>query len=795
MEQPTGMVGSRIGPEDREPELLTHDHHGAGQEDPGYGPDDGWPDDRWPDDDEQQLHEGGLDDEGEPRGKNGKPPLTPRQRKKRRWRRIRRTLYALFGVFVVLPALAFTVTYFLVDVPTPEEVAADQNKVVTYLFSDGSEMGKDVPPGGNRVLLKYSEIPDVTRKAVYATEDATFETNSGFDVTGIMRAVYNQVTGGVGGGSTISQQYIKVATQNDDYSYTRKFLELVKSFKMNQQQEKSEIITAYLNTIYFGRGAYGLQTAAQAYYGKDAKDLNVSESALLAGLIQQPGRSENREVATERWNVALDRMVENRWLDKAERDSQEFPEMIPMEESRPNTMNQGPAAFVKHRVQAELEAKGYPEEKLQAGGYRIHTTIEPEAQKLAEQAVDKVMKGQPENLRKALVAVNPRTGGVMAYYGGPNEPGVDQVDWANTQRNPGSSYKPFDLVALLLRGKGLGETYDGRSGRTFEGREQVVNNAGPNSSCSAKCTVAEGMKRSANTVFYEMVMKDTGVQAVVDAAVAAGIPKDHGPESPTMQNADGNIAIGGGTTNVTPEDMASAYATFAAEGIHRESHFVAKLEKSDGTLVFEVDKKGEPAFDQDDSKHNAQIAGNVTRSLEPVLPFSDLDCAGNRDCAGKTGTHEAAEDGDENAQAWMVGYTPSISTATWVGTGTGDPIRDKRGRKVYGSGLPGEVWKEFMDSYLKGKPKEKFQKVDLIGKQVRDYTPETRSRRSTTERRSETTEPETTGPTQTSSPSISITIPTPPTNSKPGNSTGPGPPDEEDNGIGILPGRGERGDE
>ncbi|WP_216212103.1 transglycosylase domain-containing protein [Amycolatopsis aidingensis] len=783
------MVGRRIGPEDREPELLTHDHHGAGPDDPdyGYGPED------WPDDDEQQLYEHGLDEEDEePRGKNGKPPLTPRQRKKRRWRRIRRTLYALFGLFVVLPALAFTITYFLVDVPTPEEVAADQNKVVTYLFDDGSEMGKDVPPGGNRVLLNYSEIPEITRKAVYATEDATFETNSGFDVTGIMRAVYNQVTGGVGGGSTISQQYIKVATQNDEYSYTRKFLELVKSFKMNQQQEKSEIITAYLNTIYFGRGAYGLQTAAQAYFGKDAKDLNASESALLAGLIQQPGRSENPEVATERWNVALDRMVENKWLGKAERDSMQFPEMIPLEQSRPNTMNQGPAAFIKQRVKAELEAKGYPEEKLQAGGYRIHTTIDPEAQKLAVQAVNKVMKGQPENLRKALVAVNPKSGGVMAYYGGPNEPGVDQVDWANTQRNPGSSYKPFDLVALLLRGKGLGETYDGRSGRTFEGREQVVNNAGPNSSCSAQCTVAEAMKRSANTVFYQMVMEDTGVQAVVDAALAAGIPESHGDKK-TMDEPTGNISIGGGRVEVTPEDMASAYATFAAEGIHHESHFVSKLEKSDGSLVFEVDKKGEPAFDSDDSKRNAQIAGNVTKSLEPVLPFSDLDCAGNRDCAGKTGTHQSTANEGENSQAWMVGYTPSISAAAWVGTGRDEAIKDKRGRRIYGSGLPGEIWKEFMDSYLKGKPKEEFPKVDLIGKEVRDYTPQTRDRNPTTEREPETSEPETSDPTKTSSPPTSITIPTPPTNTKPGNSTGP--PDGDDEGIGLLPGRGGRGDE
>jgi membrane peptidoglycan carboxypeptidase len=745
------MVGQRIGPEDREPELLTHhQHNGTGVDADGY-------DAHWSDDEEQSMHEPGLDDgyddyddEDTEYDEDGKPTLTPAQRKTRRWRRVRRTLYAMAGLFIVLPALAFTIAYFLVDVPSPKEVAESQNKVITYYYANGDVLGKDFQQGGNRQLLKPEDIPDVVKHAVYAAEDATFETNPGFDVTGIMRAVWNQATGGVGGGSTISQQYIKKATENDDATITRKFFELVKSFKMNNEQDKRDIITAYLNTIYFGRGAYGIQTASQAYFGKDVKDLGAAEAAVLAGIIQAPSRSDDPDYVERRWNFVMDQMVDNKWLPKAERDSAQVPEMIPEENTRPDQIT-GPNKHIRDRVLQELAAHGYPEEKVQSGGFNVYTTIDPGAQAKAVDAVNEVMQDQPAELRKALVAVNPRTGGIVAYYGGPADPKLDARDWANTQRNPGSAFKAFDLVALLQRGKGLGETYDGRSERMFPGREQPVSNAGPNSSCGPNCTVAEAMKVSANTVFYDMVLNDTGVQGVKDAALAAGIPEKHG-KTQTMPTPDGNIAIGGGDVAVTPQDMATAYATFAAEGVHRDSHFVARVEESDGTLVYETPVEEEMAFSDDEEK-NKQIAGNVTESLEPVLPFADLDCAGNRDCAGKTGTHQyVASDGretDENAQAWMVGYTPQISTTTWVGTGVGDIIQTASGQKIYGSGLPGEIWQKFMNSYLEGKPELEFPKVDLIGKPIQPDPPPSPQQRERETKPAETTDPTTTTPEST----------------------------------------------
>lgn len=694
-----------------------HNGTGAGPED--YIARTGDAPDQDPDEDEQQFHESGFAEEHEPRGRRGKSALTPAQRRKRRWKIIRRSIYAFVGIFFVLPAAAFTLTYFLVDVPTPEEVAAQQSKVVTYYYADGTtELGRDIPPdGGNREILSPDAITPIVRHAVYAAEDASFETNPGFDITGILRAVWNQATGGVGGGSTITQQYIKKATENEEHTLTRKWTEIVKAFKMNNEQSKEEIITAYLNTIYFGRGAYGIQTAAQAFFAKDAKDLTTSEAALLAGLIQQPGRSENPDVTHQRWNYVLDQMVSNDWLSQADRDAAEFPEIIPLEEAEPDAIT-GPDAYIQQRVKAELAAKGYSEEQIRSGGYKIYTTIDQRAQELAKQTVNEVMEGEPDMLKEALVAVDPQTGAVRAYYGGPNTPDVDEFDWANAQRNPGSAFKPFDLVALLQEGKGLGETYDGSSPREFG--TVTVRNAGGDQ--CPRCTVATAMERSINTVFYDIVVNEVGPQAVVEAALAAGIP-EQGPSRPTMDEADANISIGGGTIEVTPTSMAGAYATFAANGIRHETHFVAKLTTPDGEVLFdettEAATKGEPAF-SDDREKSKQIAGNVTQSLEPVLPYSGLSCAGGRDCAGKTGTHQYDDpsgiQSDENAQAWMVGYAPQISTAVWVGTGGNEPIRNANGQRIYGAGLPGEVWQKFMDAYLEDLPRKSFEQVDPIGK-------------------------------------------------------------------------------
>ncbi|MGH3433251.1 MAG: transglycosylase domain-containing protein, partial [Thermocrispum sp.] len=673
----------------REPELLTHRYHDHGGE----------PHDPAADQRINALIADGED--GEPGGEQ--EPLT---RKQRRWRRIRRIGYAFAAIFVVLPLVAFTIAYFIVDIPQPTEIAAAQAKTVNYYFSDGkSLLGRDSQEG-NRVILKPEQIPDAVKHAVYAAEDESFETNSGFDVSGILRAVRNQLTGGSGGGSTITQQYIKQATGNDERTVIRKGLEIVKAFKMSNELDKSQIITAYLNTIYFGRGAYGIQAASEAYFGKEVDKLNPSQAAYLAGIIQAPSRGDNRDYAEPRWNYVIGQMKKNNWLTGAEATKAVFPKIKSGE--RQVRGFSGPRFYIKQQITAELNKLGYTEDQVRLQGYKIYTTVDKRAQKLAEETVKDVMEGEPKNLHEALVAVDPANGGVKAYYGGPNNES-DSRDWATTPRNPGSAIKPFDFVGLLKQGKGPYATYDGSSPRTFPGDGVPISNS-EGTQCPAPCSVMEAMKMSINTVFYDMVVNEVKPSGVIEALKQAGVK-----DTTELHDNLNNIAIGGGDNKITPRDMAAAYATFAADGIQRDSHFVSKITTPDGEVVYQAETKGKPAFGKDKEK-SKQIAGNVTKTLVPVLPYSNRACDNGRACAGKTGTHEAAKKfPGQNSQAWMAGYTRQLSAAVWVGDQALNPIKNMDGGIIYGSGLPGAIWKQFIDSYHENMDNEPFPEVEIIG--------------------------------------------------------------------------------
>ncbi|QYN26031.1 penicillin-binding protein [Amycolatopsis sp. DSM 110486] len=780
---------------DREPDLITHAAHNGTEF--GYDPYDDRYDDRYDSSEHPQYSdEDDFEDEGPELDENGKPikpPLTPKQRKKRRWKIIRRVAYACVGLFVVVPAVAFVITYFLVKVPSPQDVKALQSQPITFYYANNQVMGRSVPPGGDRELLQPNQIPDVVKHAVYSAEDKTFETNSGFDVKGILGAVYNQVTGGTGGGSTISQQYIKKATENEAPTLTRKWTELAKSFKLNNEESKSDIITGYLNIVYFGRGANGIAAAAKAYYGKDVSQLSPSESALLAGLIQLPSKSEDPAYTQKRWTYVMDQMVANGWLSQADRAAATFPKLIPKNaqaKENAGTLDY----FIQQRILDELEAKGYDQDKLYGSGAKIYTTIDPAAQQAAVQAVQDNMKGQTDDkLLGALVAVDPRTGGVIAYYGGPNvvkdDAGKDTLgqDRANQARNPGSSMKAYDLTAFLKMGKGLGETFDGSNNRMLGGR--IVRNAGESASCGKECTVKKAMEVSANTVFYDMVLNVTKPAPVAEAAKEAGVqPAPEGKAKLGINDA--NIALGGGETVVTPEDMAAGYATFASGGIYREQHFVSKLTNSQDEVEFDdTTLQGKPAFDPDEQK-TQQIAGNVTDALEPVIKESHLKCPTGHECAGKTGTQQYtpyAKDpkswADRNAQTWMVGYTPSVSAAVWVGGDGNWPLHDDNNKPIFGATIAGPAWQEFMDTYLKSKPAEKFPKVDPIGKDADTVTPTSRTSSSVTTTSSPTTTQSTPTTTSSTTSSSETTTSEPTTTSRPGGIFGGG------TGNGGGPGR------
>ncbi|MCG8920159.1 penicillin-binding protein, partial [Actinokineospora sp. PR83] len=715
-----------------------------------------------------------ADDDYGPDEDDGGPPTGEQRamRKKKTWRRVRRTLYVLTALGIVIPVLAFFITYQMVDVDNPNDVALAQDKVVTMLYADGSPMARLAESGGNRIMLKSGEIPDTLLHAVYAAEDQTFETNSGFDLMGIMRAVWNQATGGGGGGSTISQQYIKKASGNEDPTLSRKWVEVVKSYKMNKTYSKDDIIAAYLNTIYFGRGAYGIAAAAQAYYGiSDVNQVTKSQAAVLAGMIQTPANGKVVAYQKQRWDYVTNRMISNNWMTTAEKTAQPFPEPIPPSEGQLAALP-GPRQGFSDLVTDELKTYGITEEQVKRNGYVITLTIDQNAQTMAEKAVADVMAGQPANLHPALVAVDPASGAIRAYYG--RAKGLD-LDYAGAKQEPGSAFKPFDLVGLLEKGKGLGEVYD-TTARSFDPKCKnnpysdsdckVVKNASV-PKCGKSCTVAEAMKESLNVVFSDMVYNDVKPAGVAEAAKKAGIlsPLD-------AAAGDINIAIGGGATQVTTVDMASAYATFAANGTYRKPHLVQKVTYPDGGVVFDAAARPElaekPAFDAEDATRNQQIARNVTEALLPIPEYSKIGCAGGRQCAGKTGTHQyvdtTGKETPDNAKAWMVGYTPQLSTA--VSMSGGDEkntpesriLHDAEGNKIYGSGLPGKIWKEFMDSYHQNLPKAAFGKYVPIGK--------TESRQSDNDNKPAQTKPREqtsdNAPTTTTAPSVPETTTVPP---------------------------------
>lgn len=685
-------------------------------------------------------------------------------RRRRKWRKIRRIGYlAALGLFLS-PIVLFLIGYFSWDVPNAAVLGAStQSQAVTVYYSDGqTELARIQPKTENRVNVELEQVPKHVQDAVLAAEDRSYWTNPGFDPVGIGRAVLKQATGGAGGGSTITQQYVKVATQEDDFSLRRKFRELVWSVKISQQYSKEDILENYLNIVYFGRQAYGIQTASQAYFGKDVSQLDNSEAALLAGMIQSPSRSEptkNLPRAEARWNFVLDGMVSQGWLDGGQRAGLQFPPVLPLDQANPGAVTDN-RRHVQEKAIAELEAAGFDTATVHEYGGKIITTIDANAQNASLDAVNKVLNGQPANLKAALVAVDPKTGAMRAYYGGNEGTGVDL---ASSEFSPGSSFKAFVMLAALEQGKGLGDVYEGTSPLKIGGAE--FNNS--ESSNYGSLTLKKAMTYSVNTTFVKLT-DEIGPQTVADAAHRAGIPETVNGKR-TLVNSDGSppgLAIALGALPVRPVDMAGAYATFAASGAQRQPFLVAEYRNAADQVVYKHEDKGATnVLDPADGERNAALACNVTESLIDVPAHSKFALDGKRVAAAKTGTDQRGKT-DENDNSWTVGYTPSLSTAVWVGDPYQTALKTSTGRDVFGATLAGPIWKAFMDAALEPvkAADDKFPKCEPIGKEDGTTTqppPPTGPPATTTDKKPTETEPTRTRPRPpTSEPSSTVPPPT-----------------------------------
>ncbi|KAA0018541.1 penicillin-binding protein [Antrihabitans cavernicola] len=626
---------------------------------------------------------------------------------------LRRLLIGLLAFVIIVPLVAFAIGYVRADVPHPSDMRT--NQVATILASDSkSVITQIVPPEGNRTEVALNQVPEQVRNAVLSAEDRNFYANPGFSVTGFFRAARDNVLGkdDAGGGSTITQQYVKNALVGADRSITRKMKELVISTKMAREWSKDDILAAYLNTIYFGRGAYGIASASKAYFNKPVEQLTAAEGAVLAAVIRSPSGLDpetHMDALQGRWNYVMDGMVGMNVMPKEERSSTTFPAVVPTNQVADANAAHGPEGLIRTQVVDELKASGITDEQLNTGGLQITTTLDQKAQAAAVGAVNNVMQGEDPALREAVVSIDPRSGAVRAYYGGADGAGFD---FAQAPLQTGSAFKVFGLIAALKQGIPLSEMYSSAP-LTVNGID-ISNVEGEN--CGT-CTIAQALKQSLNTSFYRLTLSmEDGAQKIADAAHEAGIP-EHIPgvqgESLYQNGVDPpETGIVLGQYQVRPIDMASAYATLAASGMYHKPYFVQKVVSADGDVL--LDRAPSPG----ERKLDAAVADNVTQAMMPIANYSrNHGLAGGRDSAAKTGTAQLGDTG-ENKDAWMVGYTPSLSTAVWMGTEQGTAINNSYGGLIYGSGLPSDIWKKTMDGALEGTDFEDFPWPDPIGGQA-----------------------------------------------------------------------------
>ncbi|MGO1992954.1 MAG: transglycosylase domain-containing protein [Corynebacterium sp.] len=629
---------------------------------------------------------------------------TKRQRTRTRkpvWGRLFASVAAVLAVLIVVPLVTFFAAYSVTKVPQPEELV--NNQISQIFANDGTtELARIVPPEGNRQNVDIEEIPEHVRDAVLAAEDRDFYDNPGFSVTGFGRAALGQLTGeDAGGGSTITQQYVKNAVVGDERSLVRKGKELVISSKMSREWSKDEILEAYLNTIYFGRNAYGISAASRAYFNKPIQELSPAEGAVLAASIQRPSQLDpwtNRPEAEERWNYVADGLVNMDTISQQERDEMVYPEVIDPAQVDSGSVAEGTNGLIKSQVLAELNANGITEEAVNTGGLKITTTIDANHQSAMVENVHSAMEAQADTVRSAGVSIDPNTGGVRAYYGGDDPTGLD---WANAGLQTGSTFKIFTMAAAVEQGIPTSTNYD--SSPVTTGATEVNNVEG--ASCGS-CSMAEALKRSLNTSFIRVARDlDNGPQDVADMAHRLGVAEELPGIGETLRE-NGDTPYEGitlGQYQSRPIDMASALATLTNHGQYIPAHFVWKVETSEDEMLLDNTNMESTQVVQ------PEVADEVIAAMGPIAAYSNNhSLAGGRPSAAKTGTAQLGDTG-QNKDAWMIGSTPQLATAVWIGDTDGQPLVDVRyGGSMYGSQSPSDIWQGYMDEALVNEPIEQF---------------------------------------------------------------------------------------
>ncbi|APE23652.1 MULTISPECIES: transglycosylase domain-containing protein [Streptomyces] len=690
-------------------------------------------------------------------------------------------LLGTFFVCCLLAMGALYAVYLMVPVPTANAEATMQSNI--YKYANGKILARTGKI--NREIVGLERIPEKVQKAFVAAENKTFYRDNGVDIKGTTRAAWSTITGkGKQGGSTITQQYVKNYYLSQDQTATRKLKEMVIAIKVDQQKSKSDILAGYMNTSYYGRSAYGIQAAARSYYGVDATQLTTAQGAYLASLLQAPNQYDwtsasptGRKLVEQRWNYVLDNMVGEGWLPAAERAGMKFP--VP-QKPKPAPGMEGQTGYIVEAANQELVRQGVSEEDIKAGGWTITLNIDEKKQKDLVKAVDKQLeakldrKGDKKDatVQAGATSVDPKTGAVVALYGGV---GATEHWTSNATRRdyqPASTFKPLVLASAIDnrsqtqdgRRIGLGTIYDGTSKRKVVGSSIRFAPENEDNASYGPVTVQKATNSSINSVYAQMIV-DVGTAKTKKTALALGM-KD-GPdfgETPAMSL---------GTMGASTMDMAGVYATLDNHG-----------EKVTPTLVKSAvhrDRTVTPTKTTGEQVISREAADTVTKAMTGVVQNgSGFRAAGDYEAAGKTGTSE------NNRSAWFVGYTPELVTAVGLFgedakgnqvtlTDTINPGRANGGR------TPAEIWGAYTTSALGGGSDASFD-LETDGWGGPDREPTSTPSTGTTDEPTEAPTTDAPDPTPTTTPPATtppvtrdpITTPPPPTTTPP--TTEPAPP-------------------
>lgn len=531
----------------------------------------------------------------------------------------------------------------------------------------------------NRLPVKLSQVPKDLQNAFIATEDNRFYSHHGVDPIGIMRAIWVNIAhdGVAEGGSTITQQLARNAFLTQDRTLKRKIMEAMLAIRIEQYYTKQEILEMYLNQIYFGQGAYGVQAAAHVYFGKNVQDLDLAQSAMLAGLPQSPNYYSpltNYKAGKARQAVVLGQMVKYDYIDQATADKAKDEDLGLREKSEAAHSDNNASYFIDYVI-SEIAEK-YGDDAVYKDGLKIYTTIDMKAQDAAVQAMHNLPnfytddKGltQPQG---ALIAINPHNGYIVAMVGGRGDDSFNRAVLA--ERQPGSAFKQFVYLAAIQDGMTPGTVMDdkkiefnGWSPKNYEG------------TYSGQMTLRYALQHSVNTVAVQLA-DAVGMRKVLNLASSLGIT--------TLDDSkDNNLAaaLGGLTNGVKPIDMAVAYGTLANGGVKVKPVAITKIVDRNGQVVEENSTEEQRVVDP-------KYAYVITNMLESVMSGGTGGGASiGRPAAGKTGTT------DESKDAWFVGYTPDLVAAVWMGDDYGIETLDG----ITGGTVPAVIWRDFMSQAL-----------------------------------------------------------------------------------------------